>query len=453
MRFMMTPFSIMPTLIPSASLARQGQEAHMAHVAHGAGGADLATLGKASLAQQVIHGKHVKEDGEEEEENKNGSIEKDPLLNRLLSSVLTKEKDDSKIEFLQGSTLNVVGHFSEGFTLAVMIKGLLHYTKVRQAEEDGMLVPGQILAGRGEDGHFYRVRYQKNGVGSKNDFWKQAGQNPTGDSVSILRSKRNGFFGFLTAYEPVARLLDPNNTRYNSPFLDVQFLDEHATRYRASVLGNQAQATITADNIVDRRGHPSGYAFDVIEHKPSKEMRYYRKAFSEELEHDLGDRIREDLGKLPVLRQLGRYAQGSEGRPRVKQHTQKWGWLPWVKDNKSSNLRAIRQTKPLNRAKQGSLSIEDLPIPFDPHAVLSLKKKDTLSKFLKYVPPLDHLVGWGVIGGLCAAIFGTWVEASHANISIFPSGGGSPAPAEGAASHGGEAHSPVQFLKQPVLTT
>jgi hypothetical protein len=60
MRFMMTPFSIMPTLIPSASLARQGQEAHMAHVAHGAGGADLATLGKASLAQQVILVKHFK---------------------------------------------------------------------------------------------------------------------------------------------------------------------------------------------------------------------------------------------------------------------------------------------------------------------------------------------------------------------------------------------------------
>ena len=445
MHFMMTPFSMMPTLTPSASLARQGQEAHMAHVAHGAGGADLATLGnvsKATLAQQATHAKHVKEEGEEKkEENKNGSIERDPLLNRLLSSVLTKEKDDSKIEFLQGSTLNVVGHFSEGFTLAVMIKGLLHYTKIRQAEEDGKLVPGQILAGRGEDGHFYRVRYQKNGVGSKNDFWKQAGQNPTGESVSILRSKRNGFFGFLTAYEPVARLLDPNNTRYNSPFLDVQFLDEPSTRYRASVLGTQAQATITADNIVDRRGYPSGYAFDVIEHKPSKEMRYYRKAFTEELEHDLGSRIAEDLWKLPVVRQLGRYGKGSEGRPRVKQNTQPWGWLPsWAKD-KSSNLRAIRQTKPLNRAKQGSLSMEDLPIPFDPHAVLSLKKKDTLSKFLKYVPPLDHLVGWGVIGGLCAAVFGTWVEASHANISLptinFGGGGGAPAPAEGASSHGG----------------
>jgi len=44
---------------------------------------------------------------------------------------------------------------------------------------------------------------------------------------------------------------------------------------------------------------------------------------------------------------------------------------------------------------------------------MSMKKKDTISKFLKYIPSPDRLLGWGIVGGIAAVILGSFFEDSH----------------------------------------
>ena len=154
------------------------------------------TISKAALALGVNHKKVKKTPSQKEashtpeKEDDLAKIEKDPILNRLMSQVFLNEKNESTIEFLQGSTLNTMGHFSEGFTLGAVLAGLFHTQKIVNSEkENGQLIPGQIIAGRGKDGHFYRIAYTKNG---KNSFWEGSTKNPNNESLQILRSKHKG---------------------------------------------------------------------------------------------------------------------------------------------------------------------------------------------------------------------------------------------------------------------
>ena len=69
---------------------------------------------------------------------------------------------------------------------------------------------------------------------------------------------------------------------------------------------------------------------------------------------------------------------------------------------------------------------------------MSMSKKDTLSKFLRYIPSTDRVIGWGVFGGLAAVLFGSITEGYHSGMrlpNINLGGGGGHASTEGGEHH------------------
>jgi hypothetical protein len=405
---------------------------------HEEGHNDFSNAAKASLALSSQRKRGAKEKAEEgRNEDGLARVEQDPLLNRLISQVSFDKKDESTIQFLQGSTLNTMGHFSEGFTLGAVLAGLFHAQKIMNSEkENGQLIPGQIIAGRGKDGHFYKIVYTKNGKGS---FWDGNAKNPNDESLQILRSKHKGFFGFFRGYEAVADINNPANTKYESKILDLTFkngenvADYHAdnyikelkiTQYLTDTNGKITEVNRTFEVKTDRV--TGKHVFEEVKNKSD----FHQGAKS------LGGKCLDVLDAT-----VGKVIGAFDGSA-VKDV----GTKPVVVSTMANrNAPPITKDKRLNQLGNNVFdSIEDIlhylpeKFRFDPHEVMSMKKKDTLSKFLKYVPPIKNLINWGIWGGVIAVLFGSITEGYHAGMRLpsitLGGGGGSPpasAPPEG----------------------
>lgn len=428
------------TVEPSAHEEHEGghEEAHD----------DFSSAAKASLA--LSHTKEQKEKIQAEDSpNQNeapAEADRTSILNRLMSQVFLNEKDESTIQFLQGSTLNTMGHFSEGFTLGAVLAGLFHAQKIMNSEkENGQLIPGQIIAGRGKDGHFYKIAYTKNGKGS---FWDRSKKNPNNESLQILRSKHRGFLGYFRGYEPVAEVLNPANTRYESETLELLLNNgEEPARYIASSLRGDLKIVQRIKNAPD----------DVID---------YSRTFQVATDAVADKHVFQEVpNKAPGIQAgqslVERTKQFFSG---VGQIFNSWDASPVqsVKTAPVANASRINTNAPLvtthsrlNRMQTNVFSsIEEIlhylpeKFRFDPHEVMSMKKKDTLSKFLKYLPPVKNLINWGIWGGAIAVFLGTVFEASHAGVrlpSITLGGGGGSLP----ASAPPEGHSPSTSKESP----
>jgi hypothetical protein len=427
---------------------------HGEHGGHGGGHEeghnDFSNAAKASLALSSQGNKESKEKAEEKDgkkDNELARVEKDPLLNRLMSQVFFNDRQESTIEFLQGSTLNTMGHFSEGFTLGAVLAGLFHAQKIMNSEkENGQLIPGQIIAGRGKDGHFYKIVYTKNGKGS---FWDGNAKNPNNESLQILRSKHKGFFGFFRGYEAVADINNPANTKYESKILDLTFkngenlADYYAdnyikelkiTQYLTDTNGKTIEVNRTFEVKTDRI--PGKHVFEEVKNKSD----FHQGAKS------LGGKCLDVLDAT-----VGKVIGAFDGSA-VKDV----GTKPVVVSTMANrNAPPITKDKRLNQLGKNVFdSIEDIlhylpeKFRFDPHEVMSMKKKDKLSKFLKYLPPVKNLINWGIWGGVAAVAFGTITEGYHAGMrlpSITLGGGGGSPP----ASAPPEGHSPSASKENP----
>ncbi len=411
---------------------------------HEGGHNDFSSAAKASLALSSQRKKGVKEKAEEtggkdgKKDNDLARVEKDPIFNRLLSQIFLNERNESTIEFLQGSTLNTMGHFSEGFTLGAVLAGLFHAQTIMNSEkENGQLIPGQIIAGRGKDGHFYKIVYTKNGKGS---FWDGNAKNPNDESLQILRSKHKGFFGFFRGYEAVADINNPANTKYESKILDLTFkngenvADYHAdnyikelkiTQYLTDTNGKITEVNRTFEVKTDRV--TGKHVFEEVKNKSD----FHQGAKS------LGGKCLDVLDAT-----VGKVIGAFDGSA-VKDV----GTKPVVVSTMANrNAPPITKDKRLNQLGNNVFdSIEDIlhylpeKFRFDPHEVMSMKKKDTLSKVLKYVPPVKNLINWGIWGGVIAVLFGSITEGYHAGMRPprlnLGGGGESHASAEGEEHH------------------
>ena len=419
---------------------------------------DFSSAAKASLALSSQRKRGAKEKAEEgRDEDGLARVEQDPLLNRLISQVSFDKKDESTIQFLQGSTLNTMGHFSEGFTLGAVLAGLFHAQTIMNSEkENGQLIPGQIIAGRGKDGHFYKIAYTKNGKGS---FWDRSKKNPNNESLQILRSKHRGFLGFFRGYEPVAEVLNPANTRYESETLELLLNNgEEPARYIASSLRGDLKIVQRIKNAPD----------DVIDYSRTFQVATDAVAdkhvFQEVPNKAPGAQVAQSL--LEIARQrfsgVGQFLNSLDSSP-----------VQSVKTAPVANASTINTNAPLvtthprlnTRRTNVFDSIEEIlhylpdKFQFDPHEVMSMKKKDTLSKFLKYLPPVKNLINWGIWGGVIAVILGTLFESYHSGMTplsdisrglnglgkglnglgkgvsgLFNRGGASPSPPKGESS-------------------
>jgi hypothetical protein len=401
---------------------------------HDEGHNDFSNAAKASLALSSQRQKESNKQTEEKDGKKDDElarVEKDPLLNRLMSQVSFDKKDESTIEFLQGSTLNTMGHFSEGFTLGAVLAGLFHAQKIINSENNnGQLIPGQIIAGRGKDGHFYKIAYTNNGQTS---FWDRTKKNPNGESLQILRSKHKGFLGYFRGYEAVADIKDPATTRYNAEKLNVLFnMNGNPLRYIADSVTNEIQTIERLDNDV-----PLPRLFqrevDVVTNTD-----VYREIANKSPATKLKEHWTTKLGNF--LSPLKTAFSATEFHD-IPSRT----GVPQAVVNTSSTTPITTGAK--NPMGKVLFSLQEL-IPFDPHEVMSMKKKDKLSKFLKYLPPVKNLINWGIWGGVAAVAFGTITEGYHAGMrlpSITLGGGGGSPP----ASPPPEGHSPSTSKENP----
>jgi hypothetical protein len=406
---------------------------------HEEGHNDFSNAAKASLALSSQHKKGAKEKSEEKEGKKDDDltrVEKDPILNKLMSQVFFNEKDETTMEFLQGSTLNTMGHFSEGFTLGAVLAGLFHAQKIMNSEkENGELIPGQIIAGRGKDGHFYKIAYTKNGKGS---FWDGNSKNPNNESLQILRSKHKGFLGFFRGYEAVADIKNPGNTKYESKILDLTFkngenvADYHADNYIKEL---KLRQYLTSEN---------------------GQIREINRTFEVKTDRVTGQHVFEEVKNKSDFDQGAKSfggkckdvwdATGGKVFGAFDGSAEKVvGTKPVVVSTMANrNAPPVTKDKRLNQLGKNVFdSIEEIlhylpeKFRFDPHEVMSMKKKDTLSKVLKYLPPVKNLINWGIWGGVIAVLFGSITEGYHAGIRPprLNLGSGAQAPAEGHEHH------------------
>jgi hypothetical protein len=404
---------------------------------HDEGHNDFSNAAKASLALSSQRQKESNKQTEEKDGKKDDALArvgKDPLLNRLMSQVFFNDRQESTIEFLQGSTINTMGHFSEGFTLGAVLAGLFHAQKIMNSEkENGQLIPGQIIAGRGKDGHFYKIAYTKN---DKRSFWDKSKKNPNNESLQILRSKHKGFLGYFRGYEPVAEVLNPANTRYESETLELLLNNgEEPARYIASSLRGDLKIVQriknAPDDVIDYR-RTFQVATDTVADK-NVFQEVPNKAAGIQAAQSRWEEIKQFLS--PV----GQIFNSLDASPVQSVKTAPVANASTINTNaplvtKHSRLNTM-QTNVFDSI-EGILHYLPEKFRFDPHEVMSMKKKDTLSKFLKYLPPVKNLINWGIWGGVAAVAFGTITEGYHAGMrlpNINLGGGQAPAPAEGHA--------------------
>lgn len=410
---------------------------HGEHGGHGGGHEeghnDFSNAAKASLALSTQRKKGSNEQTEEKDgkkEDELARVEKDPLLNRLMSQVSFDKKDESTIQFLQGSTLNTMGHFSEGFSLGALVTALLHFQSMRHAEkENGALVPGQVLKGRSQDGYYYKVMHKKNKATNANSFYTGGGHNGNrSERLMVMKSNKPGFMGYLfSGFTEVAEI-DPKDTEDGAKYLNVRFFDSENTFYRGVAGANQPlfiEKSANGKRIEKVYQAVQKSTLDDVEVQemikpPKAQVLKYR-----------ANRAATNVSKWPVSRLVGGILNdlfgGSSVRGDIKLHEP----LP----------------KPTKTQAAYKLS-ELLPFKIDPHEVMSMSKKDTLSKFLRYIPSTDRLIGWGVFGGLAAVLFGSITEGYHAGMrlpSITLGGGGGSPP----ASAPPKGHSPSTSKESP----
>ncbi len=437
-----------PYMANMQSTQRNGDAEGMTHAAltksvatHGYGGEhgehgggheeahnDFSNAAKASLALSSQRKKGSNEQTEEKDGKKDDElarVEKDPILNRLMSQVFLNEKDESTIQFLQGSTLNLMGHFSEGFSLGALITALLHFQKIRHSENTtGELVPGQILQGRSEDGYYYKVMHKKSKTTNPAGFFGGEGHQASPlDRLLVMKSNKPGFMGYLfSGFTEVAEI-DPKHTENGSKYLDVKFRDADNTFYRAKAGPGQPLQIKTNENgqricrvYQAVQDHSGEVRFQEIEtkivDKPSIDLGY--KA----------NRAKQSISTWSLTRLIGRIWCDVTGGGSIEGDVQLKAPLPQPTLGKSTH-------------KLSNL----LPFGIDPHEVMSMKKKDTISKFLRYIPSPDRLLGWGIFGGIIAVAVGSFFELGHSGARLpsitFGGGGGSSpasAPPEGHSS-------------------
>lgn len=389
---------------------------------HEEGHNDFSNAAKASLALSSQHKKGAKEKSEEKEGKKDDDltrVEKDPILNKLMSQVFFNEKDETTMEFLQGSTLNTMGHFSEGFSLGALVTALLHFQSMRHAEkENGALVPGQVLKGRSQDGYYYKVMHKKNKATNANSFYTGGGHNGNrSERLIVMKSNKPGFMGYLfSGFTEVAEI-DPKDTEDGAKYLNVRFFDPENTFYRGVAGANQP--LFIEKNANGKR---------------------IEKVYQAVQKSTLDDVEVQEMIKAPKV-------QGLKYRTnRAVTNVSKWPVSRFVGGilndlfGGSSVRRDIKLNEPLPKPTKTKATYklsELLPFKIDPHEVMSMSKKDTLSKFLRYIPSTDRVIGWGVFGGLAAVLFGSITEGYHAGIRPprLNLGGGGQAPAEGHEHH------------------
>ena len=394
---------------------------------------DFSSAAKASLALSSQRKRGAKEKAEEgRDEDGLARVEQDPLLNRLISQVSFDKKDESTIQFLQGSTLNLMGHFSEGFSLGALITALLHFQKIRHSENTtGELVPGQILQGRSEDGYYYKVMHKKSKTTNPAGFFGGEGHQASSlERLIVLKSNKPGFMGYLfSGFTEVAEI-DPKHTENGSKYLDVKFTDPPNTFYRAKAGPGQPVQIKTNENgqricrvYKAVQDHSGEVRFQEIEtkivDKPSIAVGYRT------------NRAKQNISKWAPIRLIGRIWCELTGGGSIE------GDVP---------LKAPLPQPTLGKATHKLSNL--LPFGIDPHEVMSMKKKDTISKFLKYIPSPDRLLGWGIFGGIIAVAVGSFFELGHSGArlpSITFGGGGGSSP----ASAPPEGHSPSPPKETP----
>jgi|GEM_PF-6204017 len=394
---------------------------------------------------------------------------------KLGSENITSSEAESKsrVEFLQGEKLDLVDHFKEGFALGGIITALWHWNSIRGKELDRELIPGQVLTGM-IDGHNVRAKYVQPEDGREGiHFFSQQkpilNQKRTASGrLELHRAKKPGLLGkFFGGYEKIGTVKEFDGI-LNPKLFKIYFApDQNGIITTVEAANGKGQARL---NIIREQ---DGHVFENVSYKakpigtetmlrPNGEAqsvratigetfsdKYAPKANGSALQQHLY-RTNQNKLKKQIIADLKMDAGKASGF-----FSPEAGWSRQQRFFKLLDFGNITAERGISKkygftvddlerlileegffderliehnlskvAKQASLDkklytkpLKDL-VSLDFAQVVALPKKDTLSKLLRYLPPMHTLIRNGTIAGALAAFFGMWVKSSSAGLSI-----------------------------------